>query len=254
MTSLEVIALNGLPLIKAGDDLVELIASSVKQNGVEPRAQDVLVVAQKIVSKAEGRTVDLATIKPSAQAIALAADVDKDARLVEVILSESVRVVRARRNVLIVEHRLGFIMANAGVDQSNVGPVGGGQRVLLLPEHPDRSAAALRNGLTEKTGIDLAVVINDSFGRAWRQGTAGVAIGVAGLPALIDLRGRPDLFGRTLEVSMIGFADEVAAAASLVMGQADEASPVVVVRGLRWSAPESTAASLIRPSNEDLFR
>jgi coenzyme F420-0:L-glutamate ligase / coenzyme F420-1:gamma-L-glutamate ligase len=254
MTSLEVIALNGLPLIKAGDDLVELIASSVKQNGVEPRAQDVLVVAQKIVSKAEGRMVDLATIKPSAQAIALAADVDKDARLVEVILSESVRVVRARRNVLIVEHRLGLIMANAGVDQSNVGPVDGAQRVLLLPEHPDRSAAVLRNGLTEKTGIDLAVVINDSFGRAWRQGTAGVAIGVAGLPALIDLRGRPDLFGRTLQVSMIGFADEVAAAASLVMGQADEASPVVLVRGLRWSAPESTAASLIRPSNEDLFR
>jgi coenzyme F420-0:L-glutamate ligase / coenzyme F420-1:gamma-L-glutamate ligase len=254
MTSLEVIALSGLPLIKAGDDLVELIASSLKQNGVEPRAQDVLVVAQKIVSKAEGRMVDLATIKPSAQAIALAADVDKDARLVEVILSESVRVVRARRNVLIVEHRLGFVMANAGVDQSNVGPVDGAQRVLLLPEHPDRSAAALRNGLTEKTGIDLAVVINDSFGRAWRQGTAGVAIGVAGLPALFDLRGRPDLFGRTLEVSVIGFADEVAAAASLVMGQADEASPVVLVRGLRWSAPESTAASLIRPSNEDLFR
>ncbi len=254
MTSVEVIALNGLPLIKAGDDLVELIASSLEQNAVEPRAEDVLVVAQKIVSKAEGRLVDLAAIKPSAQAIALAADVDKDARLVEVILSEFVRVVRARRNVLIVEHRLGFIMANAGVDQSNVGPVDGVQRVLLLPEHPDRSAAALRKGLMEKTGIDLAVVINDSFGRAWRQGTAGVAIGVAGLPALIDLRGRPDLFGRTLEVSVIGFADEVAAAASLVMGQADEASPVVLVRGLRWSAPESTAASLIRPSNEDLFR
>jgi coenzyme F420-0:L-glutamate ligase / coenzyme F420-1:gamma-L-glutamate ligase len=254
MTSLEVIALNGLPLIKAGDDLVELIALSLKQNGVERRVQDVLVVAQKIVSKAEGRMVDLATIKPSAQAIALAADVDKDPRLVEAILSESVRVVRARRNVLIVEHRLGFIMANAGVDQSNVGPMDGAQRVLLLPEHPDRSAAALRSGLTVKTGIDLAVVINDSFGRAWRQGTAGVAIGVAGLPALIDLRGRPDLFGRTLDVSVIGFADEVAAAASLVMGQADEASPVVLVRGLRWSAPESTAASLIRPSNEDLFR
>ena len=254
MTSLEVIALNGLPLIKGGDDLVELIASSLKRNGVEPRARDVLVVAQKIVSKAEGRMVDLATIKPSAQAIALAADVDKDPRLVETILSESVRVVRARRNVLIVEHRLGFIMANAGVDQSNVGPMDGAQRVLLLPEHPDRSAAALRNGLMVKTGIDLAVVINDSFGRAWRQGTAGVAIGVAGLPALIDLRGRPDLFGRTLEVSVIGFADEVAAAASLVMGQADEAAPVVLIRGLRWSAPESTAASLIRPSNEDLFR
>jgi coenzyme F420-0:L-glutamate ligase / coenzyme F420-1:gamma-L-glutamate ligase len=254
MTSLEVIALNGLPLIKAGDDLVELIASSLKRNGVEPRAQDVLVVAQKIVSKAEGRMVDLATINPSAQAIALAADVDKDARLVEVILSESVRVVRARRNVLIVEHRLGFIMANAGVDQSNVGPADGASRVLLLPKHPDRSAAVLRHGLTALTGADLAVVINDSFGRAWRQGTAGVAIGVAGLPGLVDLRGRPDLFGRTLEVSVIGFADEVAAAASLVMGQADEASPVVLIRGLRWSAPASTAASIVRAPNEDLFR
>jgi coenzyme F420-0:L-glutamate ligase / coenzyme F420-1:gamma-L-glutamate ligase len=214
----------------------------------------VLVVAQKIVSKAEGRMVDLATIKPSAQAIALATEVDKDPRLVEVILSESVRVVRARRNVLIVEHRLGFIMANAGVDQSNVGPADGAQRTLLLPEHPDRSAETLRRGLAAATGINLAVVINDSFGRAWRQGTAGVAIGAAGLPALIDLRGRPDLFGRKLEVSVIGFADEVAAAASLVMGQADEAAPVVLIRGLRWSAPESTAASLIRPSNEDLFR
>ena len=254
MTSLEVIALTGLPLIKAGDDLVEMIAASLKQNGVEPQAQDVLVVAQKVVSKAEGRMVDLATIKPSARAIALATEVDRDPRLVEVILSESVRVVRARRNVLIVEHRLGFIMANAGVDQSNVGPADGAQRALLLPENPDRSAAALRIGLMAVTGIDLAVVINDSFGRAWRQGTAGVAIGAAGLPALIDLRGRPDLFGRKLEVSVIGFADEIAAAASLVMGQADEAAPVVLIRGLRWSAPESTAASLIRPSNEDLFR
>jgi coenzyme F420-0:L-glutamate ligase/coenzyme F420-1:gamma-L-glutamate ligase len=254
MTSLEVIALEGLPLIKAGDDLVELIASSLKLNGVEPQAQDVLVVAQKIVSKAEGRVVDLATIKPSAKARTLAAEVDKDPRLVELILSESVRVVRARRNVLIVEHRLGFIMANAGVDQSNVGPADGSSRALLLPENPDRSAETLRNGLAAASGIDLAVVINDRFGRAWRQGTAGVAIGVAGLPALIDLRGRPDLFGRTLEFSVVGFADEVAAAASLVMGQADEATPVVLLRGLRWSAPASTAASIIRPANEDLFR
>ncbi len=254
MTALKVIALTGLPLIKAGDDLVELIASNLKRNAVGPQAQDVLVVAQKIVSKAEGRMVDLATIKPSAHAIALAADVDKDPRLVEIILSESVRVVRARRGVLIVEHRLGFIMANAGVDQSNVGPADGAQRALLLPENPDRSAAALRVGLTAATGIDFAVVINDSFGRAWRQGTTGVAIGAAGLPGLIDLRGRPDLFGRRLEASVIGFADEIAAAASLVMGQADEASPVVLIRGLHWSAPESTAAAIIRPSSEDLFR
>ncbi len=254
MTALEVIALEGLPLVGPGDDLVELIGSALTRNSVALRAGDVLVVAQKIVSKAEGRVIDLAKIEPSAKALTLAAEVDKDPRLVEIILSESVRVVRARRNVLIVEHRLGFIMANAGVDQSNVGPADGSSRVLLLPEDPDRSAEALRRGLTTLTGTELAVVINDSFGRAWRQGTAGVAIGVAGLPALIDLRGRPDLFGRTLEVSVIGFADEVAAAASLLMGQADEASPVVLIRGLRWSAPESTAASLIRPSNEDLFR
>ena len=254
MTSVELVPLQGLPLIRAGDDLAELVASAFRQNSVTPRAGDVLVVAQKIVSKAEGRLVDLATIEPSARAVALAAEVDKDPRLVEVILSESVRVVRARCGVLIVEHRLGFIMANAGVDQSNVASVDGSQRVLLLPENPDRSAQRLRQGLAALTGIDIAVVINDSFGRAWRRGTAGVAIGAAGLPALIDLRGRPDLFGRKLEFSVVGFADEIAAAASLLMGQADEALPVVLVRGLRWSAPESTAASIVRPPNEDLFR
>ena len=254
MTSIEVIALQTLPSIRAGDDLVELIASAFRRNGVTPRAGDVLVVAQKVISKAEGRFVDLMTIEPSPQAVALAADVDKDPRLVEVILSESVRVVRAHRRVLIVEHRLGFIMANAGVDQSNVGPADESTHVLLLPDNPDRSAETLRRGLAALTGIDIAVVINDSFGRPWRQGTVGVAIGVAGLPALIDLRGQPDLFGRKLEVSVIGFADEVAAAASLLMGQADEALPVVLIRGLRWSAPESTAASIVRPPNEDLFR
>ena len=246
--------MQGLPLIRAGDDLVELIASALKLDGVTPRAGDVLVVAQKIVSKAEARFVDLATIKPSAQAIALAAEVDKDPRLVEVILSESVRVVRASRGVLIVEHRLGFIVANAGVDQSNVAPVYGSQRVLLLPESPDRSAETLRRGLAAVTETDVAVVINDSFGRPWRRGTAGVAIGVAGLPALIDLRGRPDLFGRRLEVSVVGFADEIAAAGSLLMGQSDEALPAVLIRGLHWSALESTAASIVRSPNEDLFR
>jgi coenzyme F420-0:L-glutamate ligase / coenzyme F420-1:gamma-L-glutamate ligase len=254
MTSLEAVPLRGLPLIRAGDDLVDLIASALKLNGVTLRAQDVLVVAQKIVSKAEGRTVNLATIEPSPRALALAAEVDKDPRLVEVILSESVRVVRARRGVLIVEHRLGFIMANAGVDRSNVAPADDPERVLLLPENPDRSAEALRRGLAALTGIDVAIVINDSFGRPWRQGTVSVAIGVAGLPALVDLRGQPDLFGRRLEVSVVGFADEVAAAASLLMGQADEALPVVLIRGLSWSAPESTAASIIRPPYEDLFR
>jgi coenzyme F420-0:L-glutamate ligase / coenzyme F420-1:gamma-L-glutamate ligase len=254
MTALEVVPLPGLPLIRAGDDLVELIASALKLNGLTLRAGDVLVVAQKVVSKAEGRVVDLATIEPAAKAVALAAAVDKDPRLVEVILSESVRVVRARRGVLIVEHRLGFIMANGGVDQSNVGAPDGFRRVLLLPENPDRSAETLRRGLAALTGADVAVVINDSFGRPWRRGTASVAIGAAGLPSLIDLRGRLDLYGRRLEVSVVGFADEVAAAASLLMGQADEALPAILIRGLRWSAPESAAATIIRPRNEDLFR
>ena len=259
MTSLEpvglqVLGLAGLPLIEAGDDLVKLVVSALERNGIQPRARDVLVVAQKIVSKAEARIVDLAAVEPSPEAQALAAKVGKDPRLVAVILSESTRVVRAHRNVLIVEHKLGFIMANAGVDQSNVGPAGGAERVLLLPENPDRSAETLRRGLKAATGIDIAVVINDSFGRPWRQGTAGVAIGVAGLPALVDLRGRPDLFGRKLEVSVIGFADEVAAAASLAMGQADEALPAVLIRGLSWSAPGSTAAGIVRSADEDLFR
>ena len=254
MTSLEVVGLQGLPLIKAGDDLVELIASALERSGVAPRAGDVFVIAQKIVSKAEGRIVNLAMVEPSAKAQALAAEIDKDPRLVEVILSELVRVVRARRGVLIVEHRLGFIMANAGVDQSNVGSADGSTHVLLLPENPDRSAEALRRGLNAATGVNVAAIINDSFGRPWRRGTVGVAIGAAGLPALVDLRGRPDLFGRKLEASVVGFADEAAAAASLLMGQADEALPAVLIRGLHWSAPELTAASLVRPPNEDLFR
>jgi coenzyme F420-0:L-glutamate ligase/coenzyme F420-1:gamma-L-glutamate ligase len=241
-------------MVKPGDDLAGLLAAALAPNGIALRPGDVLVVAQKIVSKAEGRIVDLATVVPSPQAIELAAEIDKDPRLVEVILSESVRVVRKRPGVLIVEHRLGFVMANAGVDQSNVAPPGGGQPALLLPEHPDRSAEALRRGLAALTGTEIAVVINDSFGRPWRRGTAGVAIGAAGLPALIDLRGRPDLFGRLLEVSIIGFADEIAAAGSLLMGQADEAVPAVLVRGLTWSAPASPAASIPRPPEEDLFR
>jgi coenzyme F420-0:L-glutamate ligase / coenzyme F420-1:gamma-L-glutamate ligase len=251
MTALEIVPIRGLPMVKPGDDLAGLLAFALEPNGITLRAGDVLVVAQKVVSKAEGRIIDLATVVPSPQAIELAADIHKDPRLVEVILSESVRVVRKRPGVLIVEHRLGFVMANAGVDQSNLGLP---DCALLLPEHPDHSAETLRHRLATLTGTQIAVIINDSFGRAWRRGTAGVAIGAAGLPALIDLRGQPDLFGRTLEVSVIGFADEIAAAASLLMGQADEAQPAVLVRGLTWSAPASTAASIVRPPEEDLFR
>jgi coenzyme F420-0:L-glutamate ligase/coenzyme F420-1:gamma-L-glutamate ligase len=254
MTALEVVAIPGLPMVQPGDDVAGLVASALAPNGLALRVGDVVVVAQKIVSKAEGRMVDLATVVPSPAAVELAAEVGKDPRLVELILSESVRVVRKRPGALIVEHKLGFVMANAGVDQSNVAPSDGVERALLLPQNPDASAAGIRRRLEALTGAKIAVVINDSFGRAWRLGTASVAIGAAGLPALLDLRGRPDLFGRPLEVSVVGFADEIAAAASLLMGQADEATPVVLVRGLRWSVAESPAASIARPSNEDLFR
>jgi coenzyme F420-0:L-glutamate ligase/coenzyme F420-1:gamma-L-glutamate ligase len=252
--SLTLTALNGIPTVVPGADLVALILSAALGTGIALREGDVLVVAQKIVSKAEGRTVDLGTVTPSAKAIRLADEVGKDPRLVEVVLSESVRVVRSRPNLIIVQHRLGFVMANAGVDQSNVAPADGVHRVLLLPRDPDASAEALRQKLQQRYGVALGVVISDSFGRAWRRGTCGIAIGAAGLPSLIDLRGQPDLFGRTLEVSIIGFADEIAAAASLLQGQAAEARPVVLVRGLTWSAPATPAAALVRSPEEDLFR
>lgn len=253
-TTLEILAIPGIPLIGAGDDLAALIAEGFSRAGLELRANDVIVIAQKIVSKAEGRAVDLAEVVPSARAVELAKEVQKDPRLVELILSESVRVVRSRPNVLIVEHRLGFVMANAGIDQSNVASPDGPAQALLLPVDPDGSAARLQARLGALLGRAPAVVITDSFGRAWRRGTAGVAIGAAGLPALLDLRGNPDLFGRPLQVSISGFADEIAAAASLVMGQGNEAQPVVLVRGLAWSAPANPASELVRPAAEDMFR
>jgi coenzyme F420-0:L-glutamate ligase/coenzyme F420-1:gamma-L-glutamate ligase len=250
--ALELLALPGIPMVREGDDLAALIVAAL--GGNELRPGDVLVVAQKIVSKAEGRTVDLATVTPSADAEALAAEVGKDPRLVEVILSESVRVVRSRPNLIIVQHRLGFVMANAGVDHSNVAAGDSIDRVLLLPRDPDSSAEALRAKLEQRYSVPIGVIISDSFGRAWRRGTCGIAIGAAGLPSLIDMRGQPDLFGRTLEVTIIGFADEIAAAASLLQGQAAEAQPVVLVRGLDWSAPAAPAAVMVRTPDEDLFR
>ncbi|MFO1084253.1 MAG: coenzyme F420-0:L-glutamate ligase [Reyranellaceae bacterium] len=253
-SALEIVAVPGIPLIGAGDDLAKVIADGLAAAKLVPQAHDVVVIAQKIVSKAEGRSVDLATVVPSARAIELARQIDKDPRLVELVLSESVRVVRARPGILIVEHKLGFVMANAGIDQSNVGPTDGVERALLLPVDPDASAEALRTRLGVLAGTAPAVVIIDSFGRAWRRGTSGVAIGAAGLPSLLDLRGNPDLFGRILQVSITGFADEIAAAASLVMGQGNEAQPVVLIRGLRWSAPANPASHLVRPASEDMFR
>lgn len=251
--ALEIRAVPGLPMVKPGDDLAALIRAGLQAAGLLPLLPfDVLVVAQKIVSKAEGRMVEVPSVTPSAEAERLAAETAKDPRFVEILLRESARIVRARPNLIIVEHKRGWIMANAGIDHSNVGPEDGVERVLLLPEDPDASAARLREALAP--GLNFGVVINDSFGRAWRRGTCGVAIGAAGIPGLLDLRGRPDLFGRTLQVSISGFADEIAAAASLVQGQAAEAQPVVLLRGLRWDLPATDAHELVRPAAEDLFR
>jgi coenzyme F420-0:L-glutamate ligase/coenzyme F420-1:gamma-L-glutamate ligase len=253
-TRITMTGLAGIPLVQPGDDLGAIAVAALRGNGLAPEEGDVLVVAQKIVSKAEGRYVDISTVRPSERAIALAAELDKDPRFVEVVLSESRRIVRHRPGLLIVEHRLGFVMANAGIDHSNVGAEDGVERVLLLPVDPDGSAQALRQYLIGAVGVELGVIISDSFGRAWRKGTVGVALGSAGLPALVDLRGHPDLFGRELLVTETGFADEIAAAAGLLMGQADEAVPMVLVRGLVWSAPDRPAGFLIRPAEHDLFR
>src|ERR1051326_7979478 len=199
-TRIELIGVPGLPLVRPGDDLAGLIASAFDRSGLALAAGDVVVVAHKIVSKAEDRVVELAAVEPSDRAPQLAAEIDKDPRLVELILAESKRIVRARPGLLIVEHRLGFVMANAGVDQSNVAAPDGPQQALLLPVDPDGSAGILQKRLSQKFGVSVAVIISDSFGRAWRRGTCGVAIGAAGLPALMDLRGSPDLFGRELQV------------------------------------------------------
>ncbi|WP_129775305.1 coenzyme F420-0:L-glutamate ligase [Peristeroidobacter soli] len=253
MKSVVFTALPGLPEIEAGRDLSQTIATAVEGAGLVPAPFDVIVVAQKIVSKAEGRTVDLRTITPSARALELAAQTRKDAKLVEVVLSESQEVMRAVPNVLIVRHRLGHVMANAGVDRSNV-PGAARDRVLLLPQDPDASAERLRSELMARWQVPVAVLISDSFGRAWRNGVVNVAIGAAGLPSIIDRRGEYDREGRVLEMTEVGLADAVAAGAALVMGEASEGTPVVIARGLQWTATERNAAALLRSKDQDLFR
>lgn len=250
----ELHAVPGLPRLHEGDDLVRLTLAGIDGAGIGLRNGDVIVFAQKVVSKVEGRRIDLARVTASPRAIDLAAQVRKDARLVELILSESVRVVRACPDVLIVEHRLGFVMANAGVDQSNVADAADGEFALLLPLDPDASAARLRAEFGRIAGVDVGVLISDSFGRPWRYGAVGVAIGCAGLAALRDLRGQPDLFGRTLRVTEVAQADEIASAASMLMGQGAEGLPVVVVRGLPAGGEPGPARALVRPASEDLFR
>jgi coenzyme F420-0:L-glutamate ligase/coenzyme F420-1:gamma-L-glutamate ligase len=251
---LSLVALAGVPLVRDGDDLVAIIAQVLAESGQTLRDRDVLVIAQKIVSKAEGRSVALDSVTPSPRAQELARETGKDARVVELVLSESTEVLRHRRGVIVTVHRLGMVMANAGIDASNVAREPGEARVLLLPEDPDRSAAELRARLAERFGVDIGVVVNDSLGRAWRNGTVGAALGVSGLSAVVDLSGHADLFGRPLQITEVGIADELAAAASLIMGQADEGRPIVLARGVPYALGDSTAKDLIRPKNSDLFR
>jgi coenzyme F420-0:L-glutamate ligase/coenzyme F420-1:gamma-L-glutamate ligase len=254
--SLILTPLPGLPLVKPRDDLAALLLEALERAALSLEDGDILVLAQKIVSKAEGRLANLHAIQPSERALELGIQIEKDPRLVELILGESREVLRTRPGTIVVEHRLGFVCANAGIDHSNV--AGGGSEeeewVLLLPSDPDGSARELRARLEAASGKRLGVLIIDSHGRAWRLGTVGVAIGMAGLPGLEDLRGLPDLFGYTLRITQVGVADELAAAASLLMGQAAEGTPAVHVRGFPYPLREGGIRELIREKEQDLFR
>lgn len=251
--SLSIWALNHVPTVRPGDDLCDLTLSALERCGVGLLDGDIIVLAQKIVSKSEGRTVLLGDIRPSARAAELAAIAQKDPRVVELILSESVEVVRCRPGVIIVRDKRGFVIANAGIDASNVEAPDGEEAVILLPEDPDGSAERLRAAVALRSGRRVGVVINDSFGRAWRLGTIGTALGAAGIPALVDLRGRPDRNGRPLQSSELAIADEIAAAASLTMGQADEGRPLVLMRGVPYGEAKGSARHLVRPKAQDLF-
>jgi coenzyme F420-0:L-glutamate ligase/coenzyme F420-1:gamma-L-glutamate ligase len=252
--SITFVAVPGIPRINPRDPLASILIDALKTAQLQLTSGDALVVAQKIVSKAEGRYVDLADVTPSQRAQHYAELTGKDPRFVEVVLSESTEVVRAAPNVLIVAHRRGFVMANAGIDQSNIEHSAGPGRVLLLPENPDAAAASLKIAIDAAFGITCGVVINDSFGRPWRNGVTGVALGAAGFPSLVDMVGSPDMFGRKLQMTEIAMADEVAAGASLVMGQAAEGLPAVLVKGLDLSAPARPASVLVRDKAKDLFR
>lgn len=248
--------LEGIPLINAGDPLPDIILEALRKMGLRLEDGDILVLAQKIVSKAEGRQVDLRTVSPSMEALNLGEETAKDPRVVELILQESKSIIRTRPGLIIAEHRLGFICANAGIDHSNVDPQDGDTAdwVLLLPENPDQSAQRIQLALREKTGVQVGVLVIDSHGRAWRLGTVGVMIGTAGVPALVDMRGEADLFDYRLRVTQIGAGDELAAGASLMMGQAAEGLPVIHVRGFPYPPRASCLPEIIRPEKEDLFR
>ena len=253
-TRMTLAALQGIPQVQPGDDLTSIVIAALEASQEVLADGDILVVAQKIISKAEGRIVALEDVVASERAVALAAEVGKDPRQVELVLRESREIVKHRPGVLIVEQNLGLVMANAGIDHSNIESPEGCEQLLLLPLDPDASCQRLRDGLRQRLGVTVGVIVNDSIGRAWRVGTVGQAIGVAGLPAVIDLRGETDLFGRELLVSEQAVADELAAAASLLQGQAAEGLPVVLIRGFVSDAPIQGADALVRPREMDMFR
>jgi len=257
----------GIPLIRHGDNLADILVAGLRDSDIKLADGDILVLAQKIVSKAEGRMVNLATVTPSERAKELAAQSEKDSRVVELMLRESNAILRVRVGTIIVEHKLGFICANAGIDHSNVGfppktsevsedfgSLPAEDWVLLLPQDPDQSSRVIREKVESKTGKRIGVMVIDSHGRAWRIGTVGMCIGLSGLPAVVDERGWQDLFGYTLRITIVGVADELAAAASLVMGQAAEGTPAVHVRGFPYPLGEGSLRELLRPKEQDLFR
>lgn len=266
MPPLVLTPLSNIPLIRQGDDLADILVKALRATAIQFQDGDILVIAQKVISKAEGRMVNLATVTPSEKALELAGRTEKDPRVIELILQESNTVLRARPGAVIVEHRLGFVCANAGIDHSNVSPLDPSEGfgtfgrinqedwVLLLPENPDCSAATIRQQMEAVSGAKIGVLIIDSHGRAWRNGTVGATIGISGLPGLVDLRGQPDLFDFHLRITQVGAADELAAAASLVMGQAAEGTPAVHVRGFPYSLREGSLEELLRPKDQDLFR
>ena len=243
-------------MVQAGDDLAALLLAAIADQGLTLGPGDVLAVAQKVVSKAEGRLVWLSAVAPSAAAITLARETDKDPRLVQLILDESTEVLRKKPGVLIVRHRLGIVGAHAGIDQSNIehGAAQADEAALLLPADPDASAAGLRDAILGATGQAVGVIITDSANRPWRLGTVGIAIGLAGVQALDDRRGDADLFGREMNVTLVNRADGIAALATLAMGETTEATPAALVRGLGGDGPSEPATAILRPLADDLFR
>ena len=254
MKNLELLAIENIPLIEPGDDLVSILIQTIKEEKIKLRRGDILVIAQKVVSKSENRYAYLNDVTPSSEAIRIAKNSDKDPKLVQLILNESIKVISQSRGVIVVENKLGFIHANAGIDKSNIESDTDNPKVLLLPKDPDNSALKIKEEIFRQTELKVGIIINDSSGRAWRKGIVGIAIGSSGVEVLLNLRGQKDLYGNALEITEVGRVDEIASAASLLMGQANEGLPVIIVRGIPETSKVNNVKSILRDKSEDLFR